>query len=560
MVSSDDDCGDASPQLLSFSISIRSSRRRSRLAKPPTPPPACEESAHYPVFNPEDPRHNPTLRRSVCLEEIDSLPTTAHSTGSMRWMQGLPGRSLRRARSGLHALRSGLHRRPVQGTDGDHVINGLWPSSDSAEGSTDPNERLFSSTVSEASTEEDYDFGTDLYRTGCNYPDKKNKTSKDTGAPSSTPHPTPAPLPAPLPASSMEIHRPLVPPVQSAPTAPSDEAVPSPCTDPNTTIVDDIPAATLDDQWTVISAEVSESWAADEELHPTILELPSPNPSIPEAVASLDETGPESPSDDTQIPHVAAEETKMCCVSYSSSNASHQSRVGHIPCGLVEFIERREDNYSSGASSSKSTKARADEENIDLSPDTETALPDVRAEDSMQTNFSIDEQHIGDTAPTVELGNLRGMEYYLSLDTLAGNDTPESKISDEEPSPNSLDDDDRNAQLSPWLPTDKGERTSLLSLRDEYFFVDGKSTDLRPDRGDNPIKGERGFTGDGGLYSGPGLDRNVSIRTQEIPEIIGPGGPIGMPSPRPFRRDREGSDSTEEYLVTYSLFQRHYFS
>lgn len=153
------------------------------------------------------------------------------------------------------------------------------------------------------------------------------------------------------------------------------------------------------------------------------------------------------------------------------------------------------------------------------------------------------------------------MEYYLSsLNTLGASDARENKTSDEEPSPNSLSEEDGQAHLSPWIPADKRDRTSPLSLQDEYFLVDGKSTDLRPDRGDNPIKGERGFVGDGGLHSGPGLDRNLSIRAQDIPEIIGPGGSMGIPSPRPLRRDREGSDSTEEYLVTYSLLHQHYFS
>lgn len=150
------------------------------------------------------------------------------------------------------------------------------------------------------------------------------------------------------------------------------------------------------------------------------------------------------------------------------------------------------------------------------------------------------------------------MEYYLSsLNTLGASDAHENKTSDEKPSFNSPSEEDGQANLSPWIPADKFDRTSPLSLQDEYFLVDGKSTDLRPDRGDNPVKG--GFVGDGGLHSGPGLDRNLSIPTQDIPEIIGPGGSIGIPNPRPFRRDRGDSDSTEEYLVTYSLLHQHYF-
>jgi hypothetical protein len=78
------------------------------------------------------------------------------------------------------------------------VINGVWHSSDSAEASSDRHERRFSSTVSEASTEEDYDFGTHLYRTGCNYPSLSDDIDDM--------HPSP---PTSLPTLSTEAGRPL---------------------------------------------------------------------------------------------------------------------------------------------------------------------------------------------------------------------------------------------------------------------------------------------------------------------------------------------------------------
>ncbi|KAL4880745.1 hypothetical protein BJY04DRAFT_70369 [Aspergillus karnatakaensis] len=544
MVSSDEDCGETPPHLSNFSISVRSSRRRSRLSRPPTLPVTCEESAHYPVFNPHDPRHNPSLRRSACLEESGSLPAASHSTGSMRWVQSIPGRSLRRARSGLQALRSGLHRRATQSADGDHAANGLWLSSDSAEGSSDPNERLFSSTVSEASTEEDYDFGTDLYRTGCNYTGKKSKFRKAITSTSS------------IPASSMESDRTPVSPVETIPDL-SDRNVPRICTARNSDVFHDIPAAKLDDQWVLIPSNGPDRNGTDESLQSPLQELMTSGPSLTGTAAFLAETGSDAPADDLQVSHGTAEEINAGCVSHRSSGTSHQSRVGRVPCGVIEVTERT-DTYATGTSGLESRRTINDEVAIQL-PDEKTAPPTTGVDNDMQAVSAVTEDHSNDAPPTVELGNLGGMEYYLTLDTLAGNDSQDSKTSSEEPSPNSLD-EDRDAPLSPWLPTDKPERMSPLSLRDEYFLVDGKSTDLRPDRGDNPIKGERAFTGDGGLHSGPGLDRNLSVRTQEIPEIIGPGGPLGLPSPLPFRRDREGSDSTEEYLVTYSLFQRHYFS
>ncbi|KAL4913267.1 hypothetical protein BDW62DRAFT_214361 [Aspergillus aurantiobrunneus] len=524
-------CGDTPSPIVPFSVSIRSSRRkRSRLPRAPTPTSACEESAHYPVFDPDDPRHNPALGRGMYLEGVDSTPRATHSAGSIRWMQGLPGRSLRRARSGLQALRSGLHRRPARMADGDHVNNGLWTLSDSAERSSGPHER-FSSTVSEASTEEDYEFGTDLFRTGYDSSDPKNETSKDISPPSTIPHTNPVPVSVLSTGGGL----PLVSPVETLADAPLDEDPPTRMY-LNVPRADDGPSTMLDDQIPANPPKSSDSPAPDEDAHASIREQPKYESSalnIPQATVHLGDVGPDMPFG-TKNSHMPAEETNMTCVSRRSSDAIRGSQVEQVPRGETEVTVTTEEISSTGTSRSECQSGVVGE---DSGPD-----PEV------------------ETMP-LNLGDSGGMEYYLSLNTQGAGEVRESKSSDEEPSPNSLSEDDRDARLSPWPPGDKAERTSLLSLRDEYFLVDGKSPDLRPDRGDTPIKGERGFVGDGGLHSGPGLDRNLSIRTHEIPEIIGPGGPMGIPSPRPFRRDREGSDSTaEEYLVTYSLFHRHYFS
>lgn len=86
-------------------------------------------------------------------------------------MQTLPGRSLRKARSGFLALRSGMRNQRSQHSHGlnhNEAIPNIWSSSDSAEGSFEQQGEYFPSTISEASTEEDYDFGFGLYRTRCN--------------------------------------------------------------------------------------------------------------------------------------------------------------------------------------------------------------------------------------------------------------------------------------------------------------------------------------------------------------------------------------------------------
>ncbi|KAL6238668.1 hypothetical protein BDW75DRAFT_246759 [Aspergillus navahoensis] len=146
-----------------------------RHSRQPTLISACEESAHYPVFDPEDPKHNPTLERSGCPQDVAMQST--YPTASLRWVRGLPRRSLRQARSGIQALRTGLrmsYRRTGQ------INAGLWSHSDSAWSSNDPQDQQFSSTVSEASTDTDWEFGTNLYR--CNYSKAENEVGNATSA------------------------------------------------------------------------------------------------------------------------------------------------------------------------------------------------------------------------------------------------------------------------------------------------------------------------------------------------------------------------------------------
>ena len=136
----------------------------SRGSRPPTPSPTCEERIHYPVFNPHDPRHNPAATfplwiRNHYRDSEDSSDTLS----TARWMQSLPQRSLRKARSGILAFgrsrsRAQNHRRDIPRS---------WLSFGS-NGSSDAEDTFFPSTISEASTENEHEFGTDLYRTRCN--------------------------------------------------------------------------------------------------------------------------------------------------------------------------------------------------------------------------------------------------------------------------------------------------------------------------------------------------------------------------------------------------------
>ncbi|KAF9886694.1 hypothetical protein FE257_011208 [Aspergillus nanangensis] len=96
-----------------------------------------------------------------------------------------------------------------------------------------------------------------------------------------------------------------------------------------------------------------------------------------------------------------------------------------------------------------------------------------------------------------------------------------------------------------------------LSLKDEYFLVDGKGGGHRPDRGNNRTKSEQWAISDDSTYNRPGYDRYSARGAQEIPEIIGPRGPFAYQTPRTFH-DRDTSDSTDEYGFPHSTIARHY--
>ncbi|KKK16129.1 hypothetical protein AOCH_006594, partial [Aspergillus ochraceoroseus] len=493
------------------------------LTQLPVTPPVCEESAHYPVFNPQDPRHNPALRTNT-WPEVDYIPPqTTGSTSSIRWMQSLPRRSLRRARSGLLALRSGLSRRPVyHNSSRNEDTQDPWSSSDSAGGFSSGHDELFSSTVSEASTEEDYEFGIDLFRAGCHCPSGyEDEAERSPKFPSSIPYPHPGPLPSPNTGVN-DLHGGIL--VEMTSNAYFMGPPTSPVVNPDQFRIETEPGTTLDGHCGV---EHPNPTPPDHGSHTARIEV------IPEEVRLSDESSSSIVPDSSTL-----------------DGDLHASSLDHSP-------------------QSNDVPVPSDEAQISLQVEEGQPISPSGLEDNMSmiieqaTHFSL----TPDESPTIPHhappeSELEDVGYYRSLHLLGTNEIPCGNESDEEPRQSSTSDDDANPSLNPWLPIDidKSNRTSLLSLRDEYFLVDGKSSDLRPDRGDNPLKAEQRFTGDGSLHSGPGLDRSLSTSTQDIPEIIGPRGPMGIPAARSLRSEREGSDSTDEYLVTYSLLHRHYFS
>ncbi|KAL4777690.1 hypothetical protein BDW60DRAFT_7840 [Aspergillus nidulans var. acristatus] len=243
---------------------------RERPSRQPTLISACEESAHYPVFDPEDPEHNPTLERNGFPQDV--AMQSAYPTASLRWMRGLPRRSLRQARSGIQALRTGLRmscRRTGQ------ISAGLWSRSDSAGSSNDPRYQQFSSTVSEASTDTDWEFGTNLYR--CNYPKHENEVGKGTSVASCNWN-----FPS-ASAKSSTTERPMIFPLDVRATSGNE----SHCC-PNSVIPGDGEELLHDaDQYRAILPEFSETLCADDDIHPG--ELEASVKSNPETAVHLEE-------------------------------------------------------------------------------------------------------------------------------------------------------------------------------------------------------------------------------------------------------------------------------
>ncbi|OOF96490.1 hypothetical protein ASPCADRAFT_144976 [Aspergillus carbonarius ITEM 5010] len=567
-------------QSLSFSLTIRSSvSRRNRLS---TPPPTCEESVHYPVFNPRNPRHNPSVVSSPWHQDDYYLPEPSNSSKSIRWMQSLPKRSIRKVHSGLLSFRPGLRRRsiPAHPSHNDDIPS-LWSSTDSAKDSSDHQGTLYSSTVSEASTEEDVEFGTDLQRISCNYPPEPDgdmdRYLRSLPTPFAWEDGTFSSGSTVGPSRRTECLTPTVPEARSVrspstrtagtgshETAPKDgisgdgtEKEMSPASGNSQ------PMASISSPRSLSESYFSQSTGSDVEGLCITAAVPSIGGAVESQLPSKrveNDSGVSSSSRKPDILPVPIIEISSCRpVMTSASRDSYASESplildAELAMESLELCERlkldEEQRGDDGASLPDSlvytethSPEAVDSRNIRLNAG--TPLSDTLELDHGGNRPSHTVDLCNDPEPQ-ETGN-RAARCHDSTEnipfTTGGADHPNDQ------------DTDMVSVLQSQSSQD--DLASLLALRDEYFLVD-KSNDLRPDRGNNATKAERSFSGDGCLYSGPGLDRNSSTRAHDIPEIIGPRTPVQGRVTRSFRRDRNTSDS-DEYLMTYPVIQRHYF-
>ncbi|KAJ5133488.1 hypothetical protein N7526_004853 [Penicillium atrosanguineum] len=147
----------------SLSFARRSPKNRASVLSIDTPEPKCQERIHYPVFNPDDPRHNPSGRRHYCQNSSVDSQKQAH------WVQDLQRRSIHKVRSGLLSLREGLLRLSSW-KDSDIEDTGSMlerPQNHSREGR---NPAFGFSSISDVSTQEDMNFGIGMCRMNSPWP------------------------------------------------------------------------------------------------------------------------------------------------------------------------------------------------------------------------------------------------------------------------------------------------------------------------------------------------------------------------------------------------------
>lgn len=498
-------------QAFSLSLALRSHRRkRNSIMRPPAPSPTCAEKAHYPIFNPRDPRHNPIAANS-CLVRSNHASETR---GSVRWMQSLPRRSLRKARSGLFALTAGIQRRA---SSRKRDLAETWITSDPKALPNDGKQMPFStSTASVASTAVDAEFGVGLYRIKCNCSTLRLNTHEYMLTISSS--------------SSLTLLSPFTIP-EGNPEAPKYSG-----------------------------SRLEETSGLQVRISPNSREIgwydeyndPTQGSEVSARHASDSTLGDSLKENIPQITDFKLNTEPLCLFDRPSSNSSLAMLLGSDEDGDGQLLE--------GSSLSTENTAETFSVSADLNKPNE--LFDGQSEmTGVHVNMTAGNltattrpyrENTTEQLPTMP-GYFDDGHYQASERSL-----PRLEITDLSSDPsthlNYRSDEGSSTErtsfsVNQWSPVDN-EDWIPLSFRNEYFSVDGKTYDFRPDRGNNATKAEKSISGDGSIHNGPGLDREFSLRNRPTPEVIGPGTSYQRQVSQP-RLERVGSDSTEEYIPTY---------
>ncbi|GKZ16542.1 hypothetical protein AbraIFM66951_000225 [Aspergillus brasiliensis] len=547
----------------------------SRARRPSTPPPTCEESVHYPVFDPQNPRHNPSLA-STQWQQDDYYPAgPSNPSRSVRWMQSLPKKSIQKMHSGLLSFRPGFRRRPIPARPSHNDdIPSLWSSTDSAKDSSDQQGTLYSSTVSEASTEEDVEFGTDLQRISCNYPPEPegnmDRYLRGLPGPFVWEDGTVSSESTVVPHHEVEEFLTLT--LSNARSTKSSSNKDMRTASQNAAPTDGTRADNSQPMTPASpSRSPSESYfsqAAGSEPGGLCITVPvppssgAPEPQLPSGTVEIDRDGAASARRPSDLPVPIAERSSSRPVEMSANRASYvpQTIDNELAIESLELCERLE---LSGSHDGEQDVAYEACEHVEYSASRSPEVVDTTNSHSpagIPSPGILESSNDGGDIPRITVDMRAGSEQVQERAgnrTISCNDSTENSPLIPARAEDRLTEHSTNASVL-RSQSSQDDLASLLALRDEYFLVD-KSNDLRPDRGNNATKAERGFSGDGCLYSGPGLDRNSSTRVRDIPEIIGPRTPVQVRGTRPFRREYNTSDS-DEYLMTYPAIDRHYFS
>ncbi|THC97232.1 hypothetical protein EYZ11_003285 [Aspergillus tanneri] len=492
-------------QTLPLSAGV-SSARRARGTVPSNSTPTCEESIHYPVFNPRDPRHNPTAHTSSWLEDNYYPSETSKLPGSMNWMQSLSKRSLRKARPVPKSLLSSTSAEasPLQErTEGSsnlptsvltETVPNTLPPVLSDENSIEPES-------SPSSKHEN--------RSGCNSITSKLQTSDNIEPKSSL-----------TSSSSSESG---IPPTTAAAST-SSGCVSSPVDESKSAEVEE-----TGDQLLVADSSPSSDYPSGHEN--------------PESHAPVEEG--------TAVRHSResdASEVKDIDLMMDSLGALDHlnSQSGQTPC-RDEQVDEHDINRPTASPGHASTESGtpADVSNVERES---SHINLGRQSDSIRLQVQTGRWNRHLPARLGGTNLVDPPDFFRDQAAWSNRPSEDCTTTDITSESNIL-----------WTPVDNAELTSLASLGDEYFLVDGKTDGFYPDRGDNPTKAERRLVGDSSMGSGYGLDRNSSAQTQDIPETFEPVEPVHLRL-RPCPRDRDTSDSADDYQVTYPLFMRYYLS
>ncbi|KAE8149233.1 hypothetical protein BDV25DRAFT_141000 [Aspergillus avenaceus] len=529
-------------QAFSFSIALRPSiARRARIVRAAAPPPTCEESVHYPVFDPHDPRHNPAIDTPLWDDGYYS-PQEPGSRSPVGWIQSLPKRSLRKARSGLVALRSGLQRRAaVFCANRSSRKPRPWPLLDPT---GDHHDGSFPSTVSEASTEEDSDFGTHLHRTECN---DSSSLSHDLDkcldnwpfAMTITDNPFQELTggycsPKMFLAETASSIFPRGPAEENVVGLPLNTAFPSEEYPP----LDDYIMTRSDSEFEELHPEdslSSRSLAEPEASYNAII-----NEITHSAVPSLRNTLFISPT--VLLPSASSPQISGSPVHTTEPRNSED--ITHK--GLPGQAETREESQIASAEQStvpmrpsdglnrpsdRGMDANAIEQTLESTIRSHVPSPRAKsissaklsAKESTQARCSTESKKPATSnavTQTVSQSVGSNTEPRTSGDTALLSDTQEPWSA--RPSEEATLTDLTSVSNTIGTPAENGDLISLLSFRDEYFLVDGK-TRGHPDRGGNPVKAECSVVSEESMCIRSSLDRSSSVRSLDLPEIFGPG-------------------------------------